>query len=139
MTFRISKRNSSMKKGTKKQSENAIKWIETLLSRKYKQGRERLGDEKTGFCCWGLGCFIVNMKYIPEKDWETDLAEKVGFLNTNGDIFPSLYGYKNLAEVNDETTAGFKRIGKHLIKYSENNFLPNVSKAIKMFFSNTKL
>lgn len=40
---------------------NAINWIEALLSGEYPKGQGVLGDAETGYCCWGLGCFIVGI------------------------------------------------------------------------------
>ena len=120
---------------TKTQTENAIKWIEALLSGKYKQGKDHLGNEEIGFCCWGLGCFITGKKYKHSNGWNSYFYKHIGFNDKNGEIIPSLYGYNNLAMVNDHTPAGFKRIGKYLIKHAKTNFNEIVAEGITKHFN----
>lgn len=116
---------------------NAIAWLEALISGKYKQGKDALGDEKGGFCCWGLGCFITKTPYESYHSWNGNLASKIGFITDKGkgELLTEFYGRGNLIEINDETTAGFKRIGKFLIKTADLHFKPIVAKAIKEHFN----
>ena len=123
-----------MKISAQKQAVNAILWIKALLSGKYKQGTHNLGDETMGFCCWGLGCKIVKKDFDPYQSWDYDFYQYVGFLNEVGKISPDFYSYNGLASINDETSAGFKRIGKYLIKHADTNFEPHVAKEIKLAF-----
>lgn len=118
-----------------KQKENTVKWIEALLSGKYKQTKSLLGDESQGFCCWGLGCFIVDKGYDPEDSWDDKLFEYLGFNNKEGHIVPHIKSKALLALLNDQLELSFEEIGKYLIKYAKNNFRPPVAKAIKKHFS----
>lgn len=119
----------------KQQSKQAVKWIKALLSGKYKQGKEILGNAETGFCCWGLGCYITNKPYNPQGAWDFAFAETVGFKSREGQLKGTLlYEKDNLATVNDETSAGFKRIGKFLVKHADENFAPYIAKTIKRVF-----
>lgn len=118
------------------QSENAIKWLEALLS-DYKQNKDgKLGDLQQGFCCWGLGCHITRLKYEPEDTWDYAFAKKVGYLNEEGDLLGGpFFNMDTLAELNDGTNAGFKRIAKYLIKNADKSFKPKVAKAIQEHFN----
>ena len=120
----------------RKQSTNAVKWINALLSGNYKQGKHKLGDEQMGFCCWGLGCHIVKMNYEPNSGWDNSFAEYVGFSESDGILGDNLYFYKlnSLPAINDDTKAGFKRIGKMLIDTADKNFAPHVARAIKKYY-----
>jgi len=123
-------------KTKKEQIENAIKWIEALLSGEYKRGKGALGNKTIGFCCWGLGCYVVGKTYDPIDIWDDGFYKWVGFNNMKGYIAPQFYGRDKLARVNDFTNAGFKRIGKYLIKHSATNFEPHVSEGIQKHFKN---
>ena len=118
------------------QKENAIKWIEALLSGKYKQGKERLGDEEIGFCCLGLGCKVVGKEFHSLDEWDDNFHMHVGFMYANASLREPFYGKFNLALINDRTSAGFKRIGKMLIKRADDQFIPEVAEAIKKHFNN---
>lgn len=119
---------------SRKQSENAIKWIEALLSGKYKQGTHFLGDKEKGFCCWGLGCYISKMNYNSNSGWNMDFYNQVGFWDRNGELKKLFYGYSRLDQINDITHAGFKRIGKMLIQTADLHFNFEVAKEIKNHF-----
>ena len=45
-------------------AEIKTKWVEALLSRKYKQGTGRLRSEDNHFCCLGVLCDVLG------KEWE---------------------------------------------------------------------
>lgn len=124
------------------QIDNAIKWLEALLSGNYKQAPDQLGDEETGFCCWGLGCFIVKKDYSPSQGWDTELYKYLGFKDKDGLINPRLvidllegYTYGDLAGANDSGHVSFKQIAEYLIQ-NPNNFFPHVAEAITKHFAN---
>lgn len=118
---------------------NAIKWLEALKSGKYKQGISRLGDKEQGFCCWGLGCYIVGVEYDPYDTWEFTLGEKIGFLNHIGAIKPHYLSdtgrFYSLAPMNDELKLSFDKIADYLIEHAKTNFIPEVAEAIQKHFN----
>ena len=122
----------------KKRSDNAILWLEALLSGKYKQGKTQLGNAEIGFCCWGVACHVLKVRYCASNSWEIKIHDKIGFPMINGHEegqLPkglSLYGEKSLMAINDETNAGFKRIAKFLIKHADECFKPTVAASIKL-------
>lgn len=120
---------------TKTQIENAIKWIEALLSGEYKQGKYKLGNPKKGFCCWGLGCYIVGREFQGSDVWDNEFYNDIGLNHHEAQITPKFYKHDSLVTVNDETIAGFKRIGKYLIKHASTNFNPEVAKGIEKHFN----
>ena len=117
------------------QSDNAIKWLEALLSGEYKQGKEMLGDDKRGYCCWGVGCKVIGLKYSPIDGWDDDLYKYIGFDNRAGDLKIKFYNKTTLAAINDNTTAGFKRIAKFLIKTADLHFVKKVAENITNHFN----
>lgn len=124
------------------QIDNAIKWLEALLSGNYKQAPDQLGNEEEGFCCWGLGCFIVKKDYTSDQGWDNELYQYLGFNDRDGLISPRLiidksegYTYGDLAGANDSGNVSFEQIAKYLIE-NPNNFLPHVAKAITKHFAN---
>ena len=128
-----------MKISNKQKAKNAIKWIEALLSGNYTQNREgELGSPSKGFCCWGLGCFIVDMPFNSWETWEDDLVKYTGFLDENGRINPPyIYNKEEIVHIstlNDKTTADFKDIANYLIEHCETNFEDYVAEEIKNHF-----
>ena len=120
---------------------NAINWITALLSGDYKQGKHRLGSLEKGFCCWGLGCYLI----LSENDWgkldawNTDLGEHFGFRDING-ILKNPVNMVNkrlyyLSEVNDCGKFDFNFIGKHLIKHAIDEFEIGVGELIQEHFA----
>lgn len=109
-----------------------LKWIEALESGEYKQGKKQLGDAKTGFCCLGVGCMVLGTAYQPEHDNSGDFADLVGLHTADADIFkidkegdyvPAyFYDESSLMIANDDTTAGFKRIGRFIRNNPEKVF-----------------
>ena len=137
-------------------SENAIAWLEALVSGKYKQGRYKLGNKKEGFCCWGLGCYIVEKSYCPQHSWDDNLKGLIGF-KTNGNLTTPMKiskknldkiknitvltaisdGATSLAVINDELKIPFKTIGNHLIQNANTEFIPEVAENIIKHFNKT--
>jgi hypothetical protein len=124
-----------MEVSIQEQKENAVKWIEALLHGEHKQGKSKLGNKKIGFCCWGLGCYIVDLPYRSYEGWNDFFYKHVGFNSQYGIISPSFYNETSLARINDNTDAGFKRIGKYLIKHAKTNFNKEVAEHITNYFS----
>lgn len=123
----------------KEQQENAIKWLEALLSGKYEQGKNCLGDEDTGYCCWGLGCKIVGIDFSPSDGWDDNLYQYIGYKNEGGYIDPIVkkgsHKYVSLALLNDNASWTFFQIADYLIEHCETNFIPEVAEAIKQHFN----
>jgi hypothetical protein len=117
---------------------NAIKWLEALVSGKYKQRTSLLGSKKEGFCCWGLACYVSGHRYIPTDGWSNDLYFKIGFKN-NGQLVSKVRlmpeRVVTLWELNDTLRWTFDEIGRYLISHPE-NFEPDVAKAIIAHFKN---
>lgn len=117
----------------------AIKWLEALVSGEYKQGKRKLGNAKIGYCCWGLACHIVKMRFNSNDGWQNELMYKIGF-KTNGHLQKPVKGvngqeFISLSALNDNGGWTFEQIGKHLINHPE-NFELDVAKAIKEHFKN---
>lgn len=120
------------------QAVNAITWLEALLSGKYKQGKSKMGNEVIGFCCWGLGCKVVGVESSFSQLWNDDFYNHVGFWEQNGHLKAEFYGKSNLAEINDNTKAGFKRIAKFLIRTADLHFNEYVANEITARFRTKK-
>ncbi len=122
---------------TQEQSANATKWLEALLSGKYKQNtnaRLKIGDT---YCCWGVGCELMNI-HIQEGEsaWNNDLGDKIGWSSgQHPDISPKVEGVNYLWSLNDGLKWPFERIAKWLIEHAETNFIPDVAQAIKTHFA----
>lgn len=118
-----------------KQIDNAIKWLEALLSGKYKQTKGKLGNLKKGFCCWGLGCYLTHIPYNHEDSWNYEFGYKIGWWQPDG--LGGAISNKNfgLAIMNDGLGWSFQDIAKYLIQ-NPINFLPHVAEAIKKHFAN---
>lgn len=116
---------------------NAIKWIEALLSGEYKQSKFYLGSIENGFCCWGLGCYIVGRSYSATSHWERAFHHDVGYKHSDGKLVyeKNMFSYHNLAELNDNENWTFEQIGKELIKYAHLNFNNLVAEEISKHFS----
>lgn len=124
---------------------NVIKWLDGLLTGSYRQGFEALGSLKYGFCCWGLGCHLMGIPFLPDLDWDDTLYEYIGFNSQKGDINPPIIckdshiQNNNLAELNDNFKMSFPEIASYLIKYSNYNFLPEISIHIDQYYENNQL
>jgi hypothetical protein len=103
------------------QIQNAIKWIDELLTTQTKQGKGKLGNAETGFCCLGLGCSILDVPYQSEDSFDDGLTIKVGlhdaeggFFDERGDLLYLPFGtdsWSSLANANDSEVS-FRDIGK---------------------------
>ena len=46
-----------------KQIDRIVKWFDALESGEYKQGRGLLGSAETGYCCLGVGCTVLGVRF----------------------------------------------------------------------------
>lgn len=126
----------------KEQQENAIKWLEALLSGKYKQGRGLLVNEYNRYCCWGIGCMVVGIPIDTKSGWDNTLYQYIGYKNEGGYIDPVVkngsHKYVSLALLNDNAGWTFTQIANYLIEHCETNFLPEVAEAIKKHFNEVR-
>lgn len=117
--------------------QNAINWIEALLSGKYPQGKYKLGDDKIGYCCWGLGCKIVNLGYSPSQGWNMELNKHIGFINNTGNLHTNLLDFSALHQANDNGVS-FYSIARHLVLHADEQFEHEVAVAVKEHFKDIK-
>jgi len=119
--------------------DNAVKWIEALPSAKQptkKIDRGRLGDETRGFCCLGVGCHVLDLSYDSNDGFSNAFVDAVGLLHEEGKIINhSFYKKNTLAEVNDETNAGFKRIATFIKTKPQTVFTKEVAEGIKEHYN----
>lgn len=125
----------------KEQAANAIKWIDALLSGKYKQAKFQLGDPKSGFCCWGLGCHLMKINFNPHNGWNENFGGVIGWKDgvsgvteAQGNIVGLLHD-NNLSTVNDVRDKTFPQIGHALKTYPEEAFRPEVAALIREHYS----
>ena len=120
----------------KTRSDNAIKWIEELYTTQEKQGRFSLGDSYGGFCCLGLGCYILDIDYHTYSSVNKDFTIEVGLLNDAG--IPLDYDSNkmdSLVNLNDNERKSFKEIGVILKSNPHRYFKKDVAKNIKNYFN----
>lgn len=92
------------------------KWIESLRSGEYKQGRGRLRGELNGevkYCCLGVVCDILNVgKWNSLSEFEYAGQPRVSYPNTEFlELIDLKYDEaKNLAYLNDQLGWSFKKI-----------------------------
>ena len=118
--------------------QNAINWIEALLSGEYPQGAGVLGNAEIGYCCWGLGCFIVGKKYEPKDGWDSELYKYIGFKDTDAQLISHLKGAFSLSLANDDAGVSFEDIARHLVVHADEQFEPEVAAALKDHFKDIK-
>jgi len=109
---------------------NALKWLDELKSTHHKQGRSALGDVEQGFCCLGLGCYILNIDYNPNKGTNTSFTQSVGLLDPGG-MPKNNSQYVNLIHMNDLDKKSFKQIYKVIKENPEQYFENEVAEGIK--------
>lgn len=123
-------------------AKNAIKWIENLPSYKQARKEERgyLGSNKHGYCCIGAGCEILKLAFKSDDILSNEFQHTVGLKHRNGNYtrncnHKTFYNQFNLAAVNDNTNAGFKRIASFMKKYPELMFHDEVAPLIAKHFA----
>lgn len=113
--------------------DNILVWTDALESGEYKQLKEfELGDVDSGFCCIGLGCYVLDIDFLPHHDASDEFQHCVGLLDPLGCFVEakSFYAANSLAEANDDTNAGFKRIAKLIKNHPDWMFEPEVAEAL---------
>ena len=113
--------------------ENAIKWIDKLRTTRMKQGKGRLGDSKSGYCCLGVGCKVIGIQYSSSSEDAPQLIEFAGLLDEMGET-DHFKGY-GLAHMNDDLGYSFNQIAKEIIANPEAYFTPAVAKGIRRHYS----
>lgn len=123
-----------MSKITKKQqAANAMKWIDTLAFKNYKQGQGVLGNKKVGYCCWGVGCKVMKLDYEPHEEWDGRLYDLIGIpkdfdfsSETKNDYF-----HDHFMSLNDELQWKFPRIAAFILIHAHKIFDPTVAKIVR--------
>lgn len=116
-----------------RQARNAIKWANELIHGDREHGVGQLGDKTYGFCCLGVGCDLLGVDYDAGDGNSKEFSDQVGLLNPFGKFVDkfTFFNESGLAYVNDQTNAGFKRIGKFLLSHPEKVFKPEVAAEIR--------
>src|SRR5690606_34916400 len=122
---------------------NAIKWIDELLTTKEKQGTNMLGNSVNGYCCLGIGCKVLDIDFFSVDAVSGFLSQKVGLFDNAGSfkniknkyfVFNGIKGYKEHADtltgLNDLTDFNFRRIAKMIIKHLDKLFIPEVAEIL---------
>ena len=79
-------------------------WLRALRTTTEKQGRRKLGDTVSGFCCLGLGCAVNKILYIPGNGLLNDAqAFRLGLRRR---------AVNKLANLNDHNRLSFKTIAR---------------------------
>lgn len=101
---------------TNEQLNNRRIWIEALESDKLPQGQGSLGDANVGFCCLGLGCYVLGVKYDPSDSFPPKaFCDKVGLPYDEellGTDLDAQYVGGNLVNDNDARLLSFPYIAQ---------------------------
>lgn len=97
------------------QAEKAILWIDRLATTRVNQGREKLGDADSGYCCLGYGCKIHGVEFDDEDPCSETFANMIGLRTSSGHFytrFSNKYGDTAdcLVDLNDSLELSFRRI-----------------------------
>ena len=127
-----------MKLTAQEKANNAIKWIDTLEKTRFKQSTRALGDKHSGFCCLGLGCYLMKIEYDPERSYNKEFQKTVGLSYKSGKLknnesFDEYYN--QLDKLNDVLNLSFNEISKEIKKHLKDLFIPNVSKILIEHYS----
>lgn len=112
---------------------NAIKWIDTLVENKYKQGKGQLGDDASGYCCLGVGCVVTNTEFLHHDMTSEEFTEKVGLCGTRGE--PNGKPLWSLTWYNDSKEYTFPQIADILIQHPDEYFIDKVARGIKEHYT----
>jgi len=114
------------------QIEKAILWLAGLAVTDLPQGRKKLGNMDTGFCCLGFGCFLLGIPYDPKEGVSYDLPYFIGMKSNNPNIYSDQYGGEIcIAELNDTEKLSFKEIREVIIDNLDDVFAPKVAAGLK--------
>lgn len=129
---------------TPQRIQNAITWIDTLLTTTAKQGTQQLGDAQLGYCCLGLGCFTLDLEYVSQLGFNHAFINAVGLYSISGKPrYLTAAGLPKSAQaslvyLNDRAQWSFKRIGEHLIQWAPYYFKAQVGQAIQAHYQAQK-
>lgn len=84
------------------------KWLRALETTYERQGRYRMGNAESGFCCLGLGCHVLGVPYDPHNKSSSAFQARVGLISVGG--YPKCMGKHSLILLNDNKKASFKEI-----------------------------
>ena len=123
-------------------AQNAIIWIDQLAKTDLKQAKGELGEKNTGFCCLGLGCYLLKINYDPSDPANTEFQKSVGLSFESGKLKSSKYfdidssiELESLTELNDEACFSFAQISEEIKKNLKQLFIPSVSKILIEHYS----
>ena len=121
--------------------QNAITWIDKLLTTRMKQGQQELGNSKTGHCCLGVACKVLGVPYRHEASSSKELVPALGLHNSFGIFRDTKAEFEDdglgseqtfgLTELNDEADFTFKQIAKRIIDRPHCYFRSGVAKGIR--------
>lgn len=124
---------------TEDKIKNAIKWINELMTTDEKQTSNTLGNRKVGFCCLGLGCYILNLDYQWDSPLEPAFTESVGLLTPNGaplgEPVRRVSSLLSLAVYNDNIKKTFSQISEILKDNATTYFQKDVADGINKHFN----
>jgi hypothetical protein len=125
----------NLENGMTTQSENAILWIEKLLTAKkdgIKQRKRHLGNHVEGFCCLGYGCAVTKTKYSSRAGSSKQFQDAVGLRTDCG----SATGVAmSCVSMNDYKGLSFSQIAGQLKGFATGYFIPEVAQSIKEHFA----
>lgn len=110
---------------TEEKVQNAIKWVDELLTTDVKQGYGKLGDMSDGYCCLGLGCHTLGLQYDPDYYESWGFQKVVGLRTAIG-----MFDQTSLVTLNDLGDFSFKQIGEVIKKKYHSLFEEDVAKAL---------
>ena len=125
--------------------QNAITWIDKLLTTRMKQGQQELGNSKTGTLLpWsrlqGTRCLISprSQQFQGAGPCSLGLHDSFGiFRDTKAEFEDDKVGSEQrfgLTELNDEADFTFKQIAKRIIDRPHCYFRPGVAKGIRAHY-----
>lgn len=129
----------------------AIWWIDGLLNTNHLQAQNQLGDEITGFCCLGYGCYSLAINYPSADPSSLELQQKILLQSETGNPRENdalMYYLENklgtvqseLVSINDNVFDGtFNEIGRILSEFPECYFHPEVASIIKKHYGNKNM
>lgn len=111
---------------------NAIIWIHDLETTEEKQGIEKLGGPKLGYCCLGRGCVVLDVPFRPRDGYSEEFRSRVGLLQANGGNGSSTC--VSLSALNDTRRVPFKVIAQNIKLTLRDRFSPRVAELLEWYF-----
>ena len=120
------------------ETQNAITWINTLLTTNAKQDKCRLGGPRTGFCCLGLGCYTLGIKYNTSDVASMQFKDAVGLKQVEGQInyngLDEKESQEALSYLNDHLNKSFVEIAHIILQNPDKYFYAQVAQGLKAHF-----